>query len=106
MVDTHMGDLHYFLARLHLPSLFDPFAVDLDLLEGNKVAVDGVTHRAILTINESGTGADTSNVLDFFSRLTTTEDIDVVVDKPFMFLVVNRDINTAVFMGYFTSPRG
>lgn len=97
-------DLKPVLQRLGLGSLFETSRSNLSGINAEKrLVVTSARHQAILTVHNDVRSATTLNTT--LSRGTgKLEDIQVVVDRPFLFMIVDRSTGCIVFLGRISRP--
>ncbi len=84
---------------------FSPMADPADN-EGMPLVLDQVFHKAFVSVDEEGTeaAAATGAVIGVTSAPAPAERIDFVVDRPFLFLIRERQTGLVLFMGRVTDP--
>lgn len=91
-----------------LPSVADfPHLID-DSVGGN-VIISQVVQKSFIEVNEGGTEAAAATEVDF--ELTSAPDIldeedpiEMIVDRPFLFMIVDEETNIPLFVGAIEEP--
>jgi serpin B len=91
---------------------FDPARADFskmaDTSKGDPLSISGLYHSSFVSVDEEGTEAAAVTVagMKAMAMRPRPEVIhDVVADRPFLFMVVDRETKTVLFMGRITDPR-
>lgn len=99
-------DLVAGMQALGLTDVFDMEAADFSpLTEETPLCVDGINHAARVVIDEEGCkgAAFTVLILAGFAPLPEVEEIDLALDRPFIFTVSSQD-NLPLFAGVVNRP--
>jgi serpin B len=92
------------LGAMGMPSAFGG-AADFSGMDGTQsLAISEVFHQAIINVDETGTEAAAAtavNVAQGIEHLTTFN-----ADHPFLFVIMDRDDGTVLFMGRIMNPNG
>ncbi len=74
--------------------------------EKNDLKITDVIHKAFVEVNEKGTeaAAATAVVMGVKSAMISPEKKTFVADHPFMFMILEKETNTILFMGEFSKP--
>ncbi|XP_037981906.1 plasminogen activator inhibitor 1 [Motacilla alba alba] len=95
-------DLRGPLKALGVLDLFDPDSADFSPLTGEERLVLGqVLQKARMEVTESGTEAASASAAVVYSRMAPPE---IVLDRPFLFLIRHRPTGTVLFVGQVTEP--
>jgi serpin B len=98
------------LAAMGMPSLFRTPDADLSGIDGTRdLYVSRVVHQALANVDEAGTEAAaataTATEAAFFGAPGRPEPvIEVRVDRPFLFWIVDRPTGTVLFAGRVVEP--
>ncbi|MBO4289793.1 MAG: serpin family protein [Lachnospiraceae bacterium] len=101
---TNMNDM---LAKMGMPLAFDEKAADFSGLgessvgEG-KLHIGNVIHRAAIKVDENGTKAGAATVVEVeaeTAELPPEEHHEVILDRPFVYMIVDNSTGLPVFMG-------
>ena len=94
------------LKKLGMPTAFNPAAADFTRLGTSGLHIDNVLHKTFIEVNEAGTraGASTEVSIMLLSALPDENEIIkyVTLDRPFLFLIIDRKNNIPIFMGTVT----
>jgi len=94
--------------RLGLATLMDPRAADLTGLaareaDGASLYVSGAFHKAFLKVDEQGTEAAAATGVVVATRAALPPP-EVRVDRPFLFLIRDRESGSLLFLGRIADP--
>jgi serpin B len=90
------------LAGMGMPSAFDAGAADFSGMDGRRdLVVTGVIHKAYVAVDEKGTEAAAATGLVVGA---TSMPQTVAVDRPFIYLIRDRETGTVLFMGRVVNP--
>ncbi|MGI6250902.1 MAG: serpin family protein [Anaerolineaceae bacterium] len=95
------------LQEIGVTDLFDSDAADLSGMSGTRdLFVSGVLQKAFVEVNEKGTEAAAATaVIAKTTSLPVEEDpVELNLDHPFLFLIMERSTNTILFMGTVVNP--
>ena len=94
------------LAEMGMPTAFNEFGADFhamaDLPEGYNIWVDNVIHKTFIELNETGTraAAATIVIMDVAgTALDPNKPKEVILNRPFVYYIVDTETNLPVFMG-------
>lgn len=91
------------LMALGMTDVFDPLAADLSLMAEEALFVSDVRHKTYVSVSETGTraAAATSAAVDTTSAAPSEEPEvrSVVLDRPFVYLIVDYQTMTPLFAG-------
>ncbi|GMH39501.1 hypothetical protein BSKO_07399 [Bryopsis sp. KO-2023] len=103
-IQTSIDALQKPLSKMGLESIFRTDSADLRIVEGGGLALDEAVHKALIEVDEIGTRATAATGFGLIPLSARIDGGDFVVDRPFMYLLANRDGNTVLFMGTVVSP--
>jgi serpin B len=96
------------LKELGMPIAFDDGAADFSGMspEGADLFLADVIHEAFISVDENGTeaAAATAVFAEVSSAPPPEEEVDLTVDRPFLFLVRDTETGTVLFMGRVVDP--
>jgi len=90
-----------------MPDAFDRDLADFSgMTTGRDLYISAVIHQAFVSVDESGTeaAAATAVVMALRSASIPREPPEVVVDRPFLFLIRDIESGTILFMGRVLNP--
>lgn len=92
------------LAELGMPTAFTPDADFSGVTSEASLLIQDVLHEAFISVDEEGTeaAAATAVVVGFTSL--PAEPVELTVDRPFLFLIQDRESGATLFMGRVTDP--
>ena len=67
--------------------------------------VSDVIHKAFVSVNEEGTEAAAATAFEIAVSEGSGPTVEVLVDRPFIFLIPDSETGTIVFMGRVLDPR-
>ncbi|ELY60151.1 serine protease inhibitor family protein [Natronococcus amylolyticus DSM 10524] len=98
------------LAELGIERAFDPDRanfdgmVPLEEIDGN-LFVGDVRHEAFVAVDEEGTEAAAATGVEMEADSAPAVDFRMVVDRPFLFLIRDRETDATLFLGRVVDPR-
>lgn len=99
-VDTTI-DATQSLRAIGLRSLFEPGA--FESISRNAV-VDQISQRVVVDVDEKGSTAAVVTNVHLMIRAAKVQPIQVVIDKPFLFFLRDRDTGRILIAGYIHEP--
>ncbi len=96
-------NLNQYLEDMGMPSAFDPDKADFSRMTPMGVWVDDVIHTAAIRVAENGTEASAATVIVMTLGLPAA-DVYLTINKPFIYLLWDRDTGTILFVGQVTNP--
>jgi serpin B len=94
------------LADLGMTDAFDPSLADFSGMTGGRdLFVSAVIHKAFVKVDESGTeAAAATGVVMALTAMPSEGPVRFVLDRPFLFLVMDDLTGTVLFMGRVADP--
>lgn len=94
------------LSALGMDEAFDPERADFSGITAEEdLMITDVLHKATITVDEEGTEAAAATAVIIGVTSAMPEDpINLVIDRPFLFLIQHRPTGTILFMGRVISP--
>jgi serine protease inhibitor len=94
------------LATLGLKSALTP-AADFSAMSASRLFLSEVKHQSFVEVNEQGTeaAAVTTGVVALASLRNPPQPFQMVVDRPFLFLISDQVTKSILFMGLVFDPR-
>lgn len=91
------------LKTMGMPDAFDSGAADFTRLghhtDGN-VCISRVLHKTFISVAEQGTKAGAATVVEMVAEGAMEMEIkNVVLDRPFLYMIIDTESNTPIFMG-------
>jgi serine protease inhibitor len=94
------------LREIRVHEVFQPGVADLtrmaDIARGS-IWVDKVIHKAVIKMNEKGTEAAAATAIIIYTS-APVYSVEVVVDKPFIYILRDRDSKAILFIGHVVDP--
>lgn len=102
-IETRLEDAHRVLEDMGIREVFKPYVADLTRManvEKGDIYVDRVIHAAKVRVYEKGTEAAAATVIIIKE---TALRPSIVINKPFVFMIIHRDLELPLFIGQITS---
>lgn len=94
------------LAALGMPDAFDQGKADFSGMTGQPdLFISSVLHKAYVDVNEDGTEAAAATAVVMELKSMPVSPVVVTVDRPFIFLILDQESGTILFMGRVLDPR-
>jgi serine protease inhibitor len=99
-------DLQDALTAMEMGIAFNTQRADFSALADQSMVISQVKHKAVIEVNEAGTeaAAATSIGVMVTSMPMPQEPFEMTVDRPFFFVIRDRQTNAILFMGQITNP--
>lgn len=93
------------LVALGITDLFDPDLADLTAMTtAERLFVSDVIHEAFIDVRESGTEAAAATAVITRATAAPSTPVRVIVDRPFLFAIGDRDTGAVLFLGRVVDP--
>lgn len=93
------------LRQLGVQAAFDPQVADFSGIDGTKdLSISDVIHKAFVSVDEKGTEAAAATAVVFRLTSMPITDIQITIDRPFMFLIQDKPTGTILFLGRVLDP--
>jgi serpin B len=103
-MDTTM-DLKEALSQMGMTDAFDPEKADFSgMIDHDEFALSAVLHKARVKVDEQGTEAAAVTIMALAAGAIEEEEIIFHVNRPFLFLIVERQTGAVLFMGSVVEP--
>lgn len=99
-IDSNL-ELRSILQRLGIFDVFDTTRANLSKMSKTPVNVSRVNHKAVIKVDEVGTIAAAATTVQFHFYSLTDE---ILIDRPFGFLITDRITHTLLFAGQVRNP--
>jgi len=97
----HLADT---LAAMGMPSPFQPDQADLSGMNGTRdLYIQAVLHKAFVSVDESGTEAAAATAV-IVGVTGPPPGLEVTVNRPFIFLIRDRQTGVILFVGRVVNP--
>jgi len=97
-------DLNKTLSELGIKEAFTEAADFSGITSTEKLYISKVVHKANIAVNEEGTEAAAATAVMMRKTSVLLEDIDFIVNKPFIYILRNNKNNCIYFMGKIINP--
>jgi serpin B len=94
--------LNNLLAQMGLTQVFCPAGNYSGIAEGGGLCIDQAVHMATITVDEEGTEATAATLIAM--PVSIMQEVELVVDRPFIFAIVARDSGLILFLGQVLDP--
>ena len=99
--EVEMNDI---LKGLNLNHMFDKKEADFSKLgvsDGKNIYVHEVKHKTYILVDEVGTKASavTSVIMNELATAAPSEPVEIILDRPFVYMIIDESTNLPVFMG-------
>lgn len=97
--------LNQILQDMGMPSAFDEVTADFSGIHPTlKLYISDVLHEAFVDVNEDGTEAAAATAVIIGNTSIPTSDAQVILDRPFLFLIRDMQTNAVIFLGRVVDP--
>ena len=105
---TEMSGL---LKDMGMPAAFDPDGADFSGLgksTAGNIYINRVIHRTFISVGEKGTRAGAATVVEMVqkSAIGFTDVKEVILDRPFVYMLIDTETNLPFFIGALTDLNG
>ena len=70
------------------------------------ICIGDVLHKTHISVDEEGTKAAAATKVEIVEECAAMEEWSVILDRPFVFMILDRETKLPVFMGVVTNPKG
>lgn len=93
------------LQEMGMPLAFDPDQADFSgMSAAPDMFISDVVHKAYVNVDEEGTEAAAATAVIVGVTSMPAETVQLTIDRPFLFLIIDRTNNTILFMGRVVNP--
>lgn len=93
------------LTEMGMPLAFDPDQADFSAMSAaSDMYISDVVHKAYVNVDEEGTEAAAATGVIVGVTSMPAETVQLTIDRPFFFLIVDRANGTILFMGRVVDP--
>jgi serpin B len=93
------------LSAMGMPSAFKPDQADFSGMDGARdLYIGDVLHKAFVSVDEAGTEAAAATAVIMKLTALPASPVQVVVDRPFIFLIRDLQTGTILFVGRLVNP--
>jgi serpin B len=100
-------DLGETLAAMGMPDAFSAQLADFSGMDGSlKLLISAVVHKAFVSVDEEGTeaAAATAVIVGETSAPEPAEPVELIIDRPFIFLIRDYETGAILFLGRVLNP--
>jgi len=99
-------DLKDLLVGMGLTLPFEDAADFSGITDPTSLRIDAAVHKANITVDENGTeaAAATAVVMVEAAAMIPDQTVDVILDRPFIFAILDRSTGTVLFLGRVLNP--
>jgi len=90
------------LVQQSLSDAFCPAGDYSGITEGGGLCIGRAVHKATITVDEEGTEAAAATLIAM--PVSTMKEIEITVDRPFIFVIMARDSGLILFLGQVLNP--
>jgi serpin B len=95
------------LAGMGMPDAFTPGAADFSGMDGTQqLFIQDVFHKAFVAVDEKGTEAAAATAVIMGLMAMMPPDVQLTVDRPFIFAIVDKPTGSILFLGRVLNPAG
>jgi serpin B len=95
------------LAAMGMSDAFTAGAADFSGIDGtHNLFISTVQHKAFVSVDEAGTEAAAATAVVVDTRSLPIVDVELTVDRPFLFLIRDDDSGSILFLGRVLDPAG
>ena len=105
---TAAVDLAQTLGQMGMADAFDPDRADFSAMvdDRERLSIGGVFHKAYVAVDEQGTEAAAATGITMrMTAMLAGKTVDVVADRPFLYLIRDRRSGAVLFAGRCADPR-
>jgi serpin B len=95
-------ELHDLFKELGMGHVFCPAQDFEGMAEGGGLCIDYALHRATIAVDEKGTEAAAATMVAV--PVERVQDVEMTVDRPFLFAIVARETGMVLFLGRVLDP--
>ena len=99
--EFRLGDT---LAKMGMPNAFSDGADFSGMTGSRDLWISEVVHKAFVSVDEEGTEEAAATVVVVDDSSPSKEPIEVMVDRPFIFLIRDTGTGTVLFLGRVSNP--
>lgn len=101
---SYKNNLNDELNALGMKSMFTQEADLTGINEVEEISVSEVLHKTFVEVNEEGTEAAAVTSIEIKLTSVGTEPAELKADKPFIFVIKEKETNSLLFMGVLNEP--
>ena len=98
------AQLRQALGELGMPIAFSDRADFSGITTQEVLTIDDVIHEAFIAVDEDGTEAAAATAVVFRSVSAPLQVVELTIDRPFLFLIRDRESGAILFLGRVLDP--
>lgn len=107
---AYSTELNDVLAEMGMPDAFDPDRADFSRMGDTKTGmlyISRVLHKTFLSVTPRGTRAGAASLVEMdFAGLPPTPTKQVILDRPFVYMILDRQTGVPLFLGVLRDTEG
>ncbi|XP_026315921.1 leukocyte elastase inhibitor-like [Hyposmocoma kahamanoa] len=103
-ISTDLNNLKELLTDMGLKTLFDNVKAKLADISDYSLYISNIFQKANIEVNEEGSEASAASAALFEGRSATVRIEQFVANKPFLFMIVDKETEIALFTGAYSKP--
>jgi len=93
------------LCSMGMPLAFNPDLADFgNISDMVELYISGVKHKTYIEVDEEGTEAAAVTSIEYSTTSIGPEEINMWVNRPFLFIIYENEANTILFTGKVVEP--
>jgi serpin B len=93
------------LSKMGMRDAFDPQLADFSGMDGShNLNISNVLHKAFVAVDEEGTEAAAATAVIVGETAMPVMDVELIVDRPFIFIIRDKPSGTVLFVGRVLNP--
>ncbi|MGC9399858.1 MAG: serpin family protein [Anaerolineae bacterium] len=95
------------LKAMGMTDALDPDRADFSGMDGTRdLYITNVFHKAYVAVDEEGTEAAAATAVIVGLESMPMTDVEITIDRPFIYLIRDRETGAVLFLGRVVDPRG
>lgn len=102
----HTAELSEILSAMGMPGAFTKEQADFSRMADpeHELFLSRVLHRTFLSLGEQGTRAGAATAVEVKMECAPMETREVILDRPFLYFIVDQETGTPLFLGTMNDP--
>lgn len=96
-------EISKYLQAMGIRTAFDPDRANFDRMTPQRMWVQHVLHKAVIKVHENGTEAAAATAVMMVLGMEMG-DINIMINKPFLYMLWDRDSGAILFIGQLVNP--
>lgn len=105
--DSYSIELKEPLKELGLNDCFDPSKAnfsEMAKLDGGNISIGSALHKTFISVDDSGTKAAAATKVEMLNKSAPLQNINIILDRPFIYAIIDNETNLPIFMGTMMNP--